>query len=266
MGDAPRFVDGAGFGGSAKVVGRVRRIGGRGGVGGGVSGVVRAGFASALIGVASAGVLVAGGCANERPLNVVKMSGDRAMDRGNHEDALQNYSEWVSRDPANARARLSYARALRAVGRQAHAREQLWVAYSLDLNNQEIFDELTSTLMASGDHEQLVELLRQRTIDRGQFEDYQRLSRYLLRLGDPDEAERALLVGARVDGGRNIEPQLALADFYSTIGDRPNELLRLRMAHHLDPQNQVIARRIRSLGEIPGPTFTLVPAEAGGVP
>jgi len=258
MGEVPRSLTGAEASDGVLASGTRKRSG--------VSGLLRAGLAAGVVGVMSSAVLVAGGCGNERPLNVVKMSGDRAMERGNHEDALGHYSEWVKRDPSNSRARLSYARALRAVGRQAHAREQLWVAYSLDLNNREIFDELTSTLMASGDHDQLIELLRQRTIDRGAFEDYERLSSYLLRLGDPDEAERALLVGARVDGGRSVGPQLALADFYSTIGDRGNELLRLRMAHYLDPQNEVIARRIRNLGEIPGPTFTLVPTEAGGVP
>lgn len=88
-----------------------------------------------------------------------------------------------------------------------------------------------------------------------------RLGRLMNAAGDRDEARRAYLIAARVDGGRSLEPQLALAELYASIGDEPNAVDRLRMAYYLKPKSERVLDLARQLDQIIGPTFGKRPLE-----
>ena len=80
-------------------------------------------------------------------------------------------------------------------------------------------------------------------------------------MGNADEAQQALLTAAKLDAGKTINPQRALADFYGSVGDRERQVRRLRMAYHIEPANAELLREIRRVGEIPGPSFGIPPEE-----
>jgi cytochrome c-type biogenesis protein CcmH/NrfG len=107
----------------------------------------------------------------------------------------------------------------------------------------------------------LHKFLRGLAQDRGGVSDWVRLGRFTARMGDADGAEAALTTAATMDRGQTIEPQLALANLYRSIGATEREKERLRMALYLDPKNEAVMQRLRELGEIPGPSLVLQPTE-----
>ncbi len=209
-----------------------------------------------------AGALL-GGCSGPRSLLAVRESGERAMEEGRYNDAVVEFEEYVQRLPGDPIGRYNLGRAYLAANppRPVQARENLYLAHSQRLGDDEIFEALAQSLLANDQHEELFRLLRQRASDRQRVSDYLRLGRYAQELGDPDQARQAYLTAARIDGGRTAEVQLALANLYDSLGDRERALLRLRMAYYLAPDNPQIAARIREYGEIPGPSFALPPEE-----
>lgn len=68
-----------------------------------------------------------------------------------------------------------------------------------------------------------------------------------------------MITAAKLDGGKSIKPHMELANLYRTLGDSQSELRRLRMALFIEPKNMDIQKRIRELGEVPGPSFVLQP-------
>lgn len=203
-------------------------------------------------------------CTKQRSLLAVRESGERALEEGRYNDAVADFEEYVERLPGDAMGRYNLGRSylLANPPRPIQARENLYLAYAQRLNDDDVFEALAQALLACGQNEELFRMLRQRALDRQRVEDYMRLGRYALELGDPDQARQAYLTAARIDEGRTAAVQLALADLYAAVGDEERTLRRLRMAYYLDPENREIADRIRSHGEVPGPTFGLKPEEA----
>ncbi|MBK7405569.1 MAG: tetratricopeptide repeat protein [Phycisphaerales bacterium] len=199
------------------------------------------------------------GC-SQRPLSSLRADGNYYYYRGDYSSALPYYQEVVDRKGGNAEGHYELGRTLLALGRASEAREQMVLANSLEPENMEYFDGLADAFVATGDEDQLFQALEHQARDRGGVADYLRMGRYALKLGHPDEAERALLGAAEIDDGKTPAPQLALADFYHAIGDKDNEVRRLRMALWFDPADTEIQTRLRELGQIPGPTFVLEPS------
>jgi len=197
----------------------------------------------------------------QRALHMVEASGERAMDRGDYVTAANEYSEVVDRRPGSWRARVELAKALMAMDRPAEARENLEVAYTVEPENEEVLNLLAEAMLESGDVGAMTSELRQRALTRNTVGDWMRLGIFLQKAGDLDGAEMALLTAARIDGGRSVGPQMALASLYREAGDELAALRRLRMALYIDPENQKVQQAIRSFGEIPGPTYVLVPEE-----
>jgi uncharacterized protein HemY len=108
-------------------------------------------------------------------------------------------------------------------------------------------------------------MLEQRCRDRGLPPDYLRLGRFMNRMGQADDAENAFRTAAKIDEGKSASIQKELADFYGERGDKANQVRRLRMALYLDPQSPQLNDEVRRLGEIPGPSFWLPPAEAAPI-
>lgn len=234
-----------------------------GGAAGGRNGRRTARCAAAwLLGAVAAGVVPAG-CSQQRTLPAVMDAGDIAYERQRWTEAYENYQEYVDRSPGSWRARLALARSLMQLERYPEAAEQLRLVYAQRPGDLDVLDELCDALLAAGQREELYRLLRGRTTTGGTADDYLRLGWYAYRMGDMDEARTALLSAARIDGGRSLEPQLSLAQFYAAIGDEAEAVRRLRMAYYLDPANARVQELARSFGEVPGPTFGTPPAEAG---
>lgn len=205
---------------------------------------------------------VAGGltACGPRPLSMVRADANYHYFRAEYQEAQPLYEEVVQRRAADAEAHYELGRNLLALGRATEAREQMILAYNLQPQNETYFEGMADAYVAAGNEEDLFDALEHQIRDRGGVADYLRFGKYAQKLGHADEAERALLGAAEIDGGRTIEPQLALADFYRSVGDRENEIRRLRMALWFDPSDDEIEARLRELGQVPGPTFVLEPA------
>lgn len=203
------------------------------------------------------------GCSSsQRNIWTVRQSAEHAYEYGRYEQSEADWAEYVQRRPQDVEGRYGYGLALLANGKPALAREQLVIANDMRPEHEPTIEALASAIRATGSTDDLFRFLRRMIEERGVAADYDRLGRYLASVGNPDEAETAFLTAAQLDGGKTLAPQLALANFYQSIGDAQNEKLRLRMALALDPQNQGVQARLRELGEVPGPSLALTPAEA----
>lgn len=220
----------------------------------GPSTFVAAGVALALL----AGV---GGCANERPLTRVREVGDIKFGAGNYPGALVDYVEYERRKPDDVDVRLRLAETYLRSGDAKSAREQMHIVRDVKPAREESIEGLADALAAAGENEDLMLFLQQMTRERGGVSDYMRLGQYSQQIGHVDDAQEAYLQAARLDGGKSSRIQLALADFYESLGDKANAFKRLRMAMFLDPKNETIPARIRALGEIPGPSLAMPPEE-----
>ncbi len=200
----------------------------------------------------------------ERPAFLLKEDGDAAMRAGDPSQAVEDYEAALVRQPGFWQARMALAEALLEVGRPAYAREQMEIVHTIRPNDDDVTELLARTMLESGDTEGMTTFLRSGVASRDRVEDWLRLGRYLALAGDADEAEVALRTAAVRDGGRSAEVQAALGRFYAGIGDDERALRRYRMALYLAPEDPEIAQAIRELGEVPGPTFALPPAELVG--
>ncbi len=219
-------------------------------------------FTSSAMALAMLGAAIAvPACAQQRSIQAVRQSGDWAFDRGQYELALQEYTEVAERHPSDWRNRLNLGKTLLVLNRPAAAKEHLAIAETLRPQNEEIVDLLAQAMLESGDRDGLFRFLRARVEQRRTEQDYQRLGYFAMKAGDADEAEKALITAARLNRGQTIAPQLALADFYMSIGDESRAMKRLRMALYIEPANQKVQDKIRALGEVPGPSFAVAPEE-----
>lgn len=201
------------------------------------------------------------GCTKTRTLPAVKEMGDRQFRHQNWEAARTDYQEYVDRKPGEAEVQMKLAHCLVKLGQPDLAVTHAQVAFDAKPNDPEALETYCMAMAEAKRSDELFRLLNGNCETRGNVADFDRLARYQLKLGDPDGAERSFIMAAKTDGGKTIEPQLALADFYKSINDKASEKKRLRMALYLDSTNQDIYDRLRSLGEIPGPSLKLPPEE-----
>lgn len=217
-------------------------------------------LAGGLMGVVlAAGTMTGAGCT--RSLTAVRESGERAYKEGNYSLAKSEFEEYLERSPGNPRVTMMLGQSYEKLGQTPQARERLLVAYSMRPEDDEVFQSLCDGLLADKKYEELNRVLRQRTIDRGRMKDYLLLADYSKKMGDDDEAQRALITAAKVDRGMSIQPQLELAKLYMKAGDNTRAIERLRYAYFIDPKNGEVPQLAASLGEVVGPSFAQVPPE-----
>lgn len=217
--------------------------------------------AGVLLAIVALGGGVGAGCSSQRPLTTVRSDGDRAYELKNYDQAANDYQEYVDRRPQDAKGRYDLGKTLLVLERPRDAREHLIIAFDLDPESPENADALAQAMLDGGEVGAMYTFLRDRAEDQGGVDDYLRLGRFAAKAGDADEAERALKTAAKLDAGRTLGPQMALADFYRSLGDRENAIKRLRMALYIDPTNPDIAIKARELGQVPGPSFAMQPEE-----
>lgn len=203
------------------------------------------------------------GCAKRpRSAGEIRESANNAYAQGNYAKALAEWELYAEVYPVPLASDLGRGKALLALERPNDAIIPLERVYREDPMNEEKLQLLIQAFLGAGEHKRLISLLRDRTRQPGTVEEYLRLGQYAEAIGDPDEAERALLAAARVDRGLHIEPQLKLAEFYYGRNDTERALERYAMALWFDYTNSQVGDRIRALGETPGRTFVRVPKEA----
>lgn len=203
--------------------------------------------------------LATSGCG--RSLLAIREAGDRHYARGEYEEAEKDYLEYLDRSPGRPEVHHMLGRTYTAMGKTAQAREQLLLANTLRLEDDEILASTAEGLFQDKKYDELNRLLRARTVDRGRMEDYLLLARYAEKQGDKDVAQQALLTAARVDQGMRLAPQLELAKLYKSVGDRSRALERTRMAYFVDPLNGEVLQLVKEFNQIPGPALGLKPAE-----
>ena len=206
--------------------------------------------------------LALSGCAKERSAGEIRESANNAYARGDYELALAEWEAYARVYPVPLASDIGRGKALLALERPGEAIIPLERVYRDDPLDDEKLELLIQAFYGAGEHERLINLLRDRTRQPGTVEEYLRLGQYADAIGDPDEAERAFLSAARVDRGQSIEPQLKLAEFYDGRNRTEQALERYAMALWFDYTNPLVAERIRALGETPGRTFVQVPREA----
>lgn len=188
--------------------------------------------------------------------------GDEALEGGRTDLAMQKYAEAVARHSGNFEARLKLAKLQLARGQYAEAASQLRIVRTERPGDAEVLDALALALARTGDAEGVERVLGERASITNGAADWLRYGRALFELGDFDRAEEALKRAAEADGGQNAVYQVALAQFAERIGDDERALRRYRMALYADPSDQAAREGIRRMGEVPGPSFALVPLEA----
>lgn len=211
------------------------------------------------VAVIAGALLILAGCSGQRALSVIREEGDHAFAYLRYETARSDFKEVVDREPTDWRYRLKLARTLMILDEPKLAQEQFAVVHSTRSGDDGIVDDFAKAMYASDDFERLISFLLLRAKDTQGVNDYLRLGWYAMETGDADLAERSLLIAARLDGARTVEPRLALADFYAAAGDSEEALRQLRLALGVDPANETVRDRIRSRGEIPGPSYALHP-------
>lgn len=204
--------------------------------------------------------LLLSGC-KTRSLTAVRESGDWWFKQGDYSAAKAEYLEYAERSPGNAHVHHMLGNSYVKLGETGMGREQLYVAHTLRVEDDQVFADLCEALYQDKKYDDLNRLLRTRTIDRGRMKDWALLATYADKLNDRDEAQRGWLTAAQVDGGQSVEPQLGLAKLYAKVGDRDRARRRLAMAYAIDPKNAEVLNLIREIGEIPGPTFAITPEE-----
>lgn len=209
-----------------------------------------------------AALTILAGCnAAQRPLPVVKSSAEYYVGTENYSAAATDYREYVDRRPDDVTMRIGLVKTLLLLDQPKEARIHAQVVHDVRPSSDEYADLLARTLYEADERDALLTFCQKRVAERGRVADYIRLGTYSAKLGNIDEARVALSTAARVDNGRTIAPQIALADLYRQLNDQTNEAKRLKMALYIDPENQIVLKRLADLGEIAGPTAAVRPDE-----
>lgn len=214
-----------------------------------------------LLILASLAAFALAGCTGQRSMNELERDGDFAIKHENWEAARANYEEFVTRKPEDHLAQYKLGVALAKLGDCRNAMRHLSLALEVRPLSDQYADAYAEALYCAGERDELTATLARLASERGKPRDYVRWGTYAAKLGNIDEAQQALLTGARLDRGMNKYPQRALADLYKELGDNERYIRRLRMCYFLAPEDEDLIKEIRAAGEIPGPTFALQPEE-----
>ncbi len=202
-----------------------------------------------------------GGCEAGPSLQAMRMQGDRALEQRNYAEAADWYEQYVDRRPIEPEIRYRLGTAYLGMKKPVKAREEFLQGLEIDNEVDRYIEGIATALVETGQRDQLFNVLRRHASNTRQPKDYILFGKFAAIVGDPDTAEVALLEAASLDQGRNVEPQMALANFYGSLGDAEQEIRRLRMVLFLDIANEAANARLRELGEVPGPSIVLPPAE-----
>ena len=215
--------------------------------------------AHAVLALSAALLLTA--CNGQRPLHVLHDDAQIAAKARNYEKARADFEEYLNRRPDDPAIRYELSQVCMGQGDYKEAVRQLTIASDVQPLNTKYIDGLAEAMFQAGEKDTLTNYLARLSRERAGVADYNRQGVYAAKLGNVDEAQQAFLTAAKLDQGMNVGPQLALSDFYGSLGDRDKQVTRLRMAYYIDQANPGVIERAHALGETLGPAFMRFPAE-----
>lgn len=216
---------------------------------------------SATVGLAAS----LGGCSTAKKvkrtldLNELHIQAAIAEDEGDWRKAYDLWNEYVEQRPQSALAEFRLGQAEMQLGYVRDAVSHMRIAHDLQPGNIEYIEGLAEALVAAGDTEALMTLLRQTAEEGPDGSGYIRMGRYAQEAGLYDEAREAFELAIVNERGESVEPYLEMASFYRAIGDTDQEVHYLRMALWFDRTDANIKARLTELGMIPGPSLAIQP-------
>ncbi|MFG0245546.1 MAG: tetratricopeptide repeat protein [Phycisphaerales bacterium JB052] len=211
------------------------------------------------VGFGLGGCSTAGKVKRTLALNDLHIRAAVAEDEGDWDEAYALWSEYVDRRPQSALAEYRLGQVEMQLGLYRDAVGHLRVAHDLQPGNVEYIEALAGALVASGDQDALMDLMRRTAEEGPDGSGYLRMGRYAQQAGLLDEANEAFQLAIVQARGTSPEPYIAMADFARAIDNTDLEVRNLRYALWFDRTNQAINTRLQGLGMIPGPSLALTP-------
>ena len=219
-----------------------------------------------LLGLLALGV--AGGC-GPTPIVTLRKNGEFNYKYGNYEDAAKDFGQIIERAPGDWEAEYRYGQCMMQLGDLESARRSLEVAQTAVPNNDEVAFALADCYFRMNDQTRLYQLLRDRAQTNASMESWLLMSEYALKLNDVDMARTAALNAIEVDQGQaeagvdklSASPYYQAALVAERLGERDEELRRLRQAYGINPDDTRVKSKLVELGQVPGPTIALPPGK-----
>ncbi|GAB4385838.1 MAG: hypothetical protein Kow0022_13210 [Phycisphaerales bacterium] len=207
-------------------------------------------------------LLTLGGCSKyTRSLDMVRADANAAYAAGRYAVALADYQEYLDRKPGATDVRTRLGQTLLQLHRPAEAEVHFRAVYDVNPKDMNNARSLASAMIAGGRAGDGLDFFRTYLSQNPTSEGYFAMAELAMQAGLPDDAERALLVAARLDGQVSAEPHRRLARFYEDLGKEDLAIRRWRVVLHFNPADDEAQSHLRMLGQVPGPTFALSPAE-----
>jgi Flp pilus assembly protein TadD len=198
------------------------------------------------------------------PNGVLRQRGLLAMDAHNYDAAFENFRTAVNQDPTDWRAQYYFGVVLLERGYPLEAQLALEKARSLRPASPEtadILDHLAEALYQQGRKENLHALVDEATEMFGTTRDFLRQAEYLAKTDEVDGAMIAYQKAVRFAAPGDATALIAMAAFYERIGDPPNAVATWRQAHRVEPNNELVAAKLRQYGIVPGPAAARQPQQ-----
>lgn len=186
--------------------------------------------------------------------------GTDAYKQGRYDDAAVALSSAVEQSPTSWKAQymLGLTRLKQGFYFQARtALERAWVLRSESSESRYIVDALAEATLLQGEYDSLYATLDRACRIYGRGYDYLRKAIYLKHAGDMDNAALAFEKASQLMPPDDNRAFVEAANFYLEMGETEREILALRRAYYINPNDLEVANRLRRHGIVPGPTIGL---------
>jgi len=221
----------------------------------------RATLTSVLLGAILCLPLLLTGC--QKTAANLREDGRLALNRGHTDTALDLTLQAVEIDPGSPWTQYQLGLVYLELDKPLEAQYALEKALALRPDDKaftpKTLDALAESLYRQDRIPNLLEFLDKQVETYASTRDYLRQGEYLAKSGDPDAARLAYRKAAYFADVDDPEPYIAIADFYTSIGDQPNAVTSLHYANYVDPGNRDAAERLRRFDIVPGPTISKAP-------
>lgn len=196
----------------------------------------------------------------DAPTVLLLDQGDHDFEWGRYESAAEHYRSVLDREPGDDLALEGYGRCMLALGNPEAAAESLSLAVARRPGDRELLVLLAESEFESGRLDEAFDLVRTWALDNNDAVTWYKLADFGRRSNDPDTAKDSILRAIEIDPAGSASYYILAAEIdMDLLQNTTSALRRLRQAYGLEPDNQLIADRIRAYGEIPGPTLVLPP-------